>query len=243
MIAILSPAKNMKQAVSPAGMTVPRFEARALALQNLLSTLSPWEIESMMRVSPKLAMRAFGLIQSFDRAQGEAAAFSYDGLAYRSLNAASLDERALGSLQGRVRILSALYGVLRPLDAIRPYRLEMHSRVRVYGQSLYAYWGADIAWALYEETRSVVNLASEEYASAVRPYVPADARFIDVEFRVLRKGRLCIPPPYAKMARGRMARYIAEHAIDEPDGLRAFEEDGWRLDPVRSSGDRLVFSR
>ena len=243
MIAILSPAKNMKTGESPVQGTTPRFEWRACALQRTLAALSPWEIESLMRVSPQLAMRTFALIQSFGQAQPETAAFSYDGLAYRSLDAPSLNARALSSLQERVRILSALYGVLRPLDAIRPYRLEMQSKVRIEGRSLYAYWGADIAKALYEETHTVVNLASEEYASAVRPHVPAYGRFIDVEFQMLHKGRLCVLPTYAKMARGRMARYIAEHEVDDPEGLRAFEEDGWRIDPVRSLGDRIIFTR
>lgn len=243
MIAILSPAKNMKEGISSIGATVPLFASRAEALQDRIRALSPWEIESAMRVSPKLSMKAFALHQSFAQATPHPAAFSYDGLAYQSLDAATLDEAALLSLQARVRILSALYGVLRPLDGIRPYRLEMASRVRVEGKSLYAYWGGDIAQALYAQTDTVVNLASEEYASAVRPYVPSHGRLIDVEFQMPHKGRLRVLPTYAKIARGRMARFIALHAVDDPEDLRGFYDDGWRLDPVRSLGDRLVFTR
>lgn len=243
MLAILSPAKNMKEGCSPMGETVPIFAHRAESLQERIRALSPWEIESAMRVSPQLAMKAFALHQSFAQAIPHPAAFSYDGLAYRSLDAATLGEEALLSLQARVRILSALYGVLRPLDGIRPYRLEMACRVRVEGKSLHAYWGGDIARALYAQTDVVVNLASEEYASAVRPHVPTHGRLIDVEFQMLHKGRLRVLPTYAKMARGRMARFIAVHAVDDPDDLRGFCGDGWQIDPVRSLGNRMIFTR
>lgn len=241
MLTILSPAKNMRAAASAAvpAATAPRFATQTSALYRQLCALAPYEIESLMRVSPALALRACADFAAWQPDGGAPALLAYDGLAYRHLDAASLSGSALEFAQAHLRILSAFYGVLRPLDLIRPYRLEMAHKPA--GQSLYRFWGDALYRDLFAQGQPVVNLASGEYSRAVSPHLRPGDQLITCEFLTFRKGKLQCLATVAKMARGRMARYILERRADDPALLTGFDWDGFAFEPALSSQTTLAF--
>nr|WP_052446754.1 YaaA family protein [Candidatus Soleaferrea massiliensis] len=186
---ILSPAKNMKRGIlESCRTTVPLFPQQTQRLAQLLKGYTAWQLESLMRVNPGIALQAFEDFQRYDNAfSGQPAILSYHGLAYQYLQAESFTRQELERSDAYIRLLSAFYGMLRPLDGIQPYRLEMQCRLRVDGKSLYRFWGDRIYRELFREKEAVVNLASEEYAKMVTPYLSPDDRFITCRF-VTRKG-------------------------------------------------------
>ena len=245
MMALLSPAKNMTAVHRQnASLSRPYFWERAAKLAAALKEYAPWQLESLLGTSPAIAMRAYMDYQAFDpEARGSAALLAYSGLAFRYLDGASLSDEGLDYADGHVRIVSALYGLLRPLDGILPYRLEMQSRLRMEGENLYAYWGDAVYRRLFEEDGVIINLASAEYARMVAPYVQQGERFITCDFLTLRQGRRVMPATAAKMARGRMVRFMVDNRADDPVKLQAFDWDGYAFCPELSSEERYVFLR
>lgn len=240
MLAILSPAKNMQAAACPeVEPTRPRDLPQTRELFALLRGLAPFELESLLRTSPAIALRAAADFAAWEDTGGAPAALAYQGLAYKYLDAASFSADDFACAQERLRLLSAFYGVLRPLDAIRPYRLELQHRPA--GRSLYAFWGDRWYRALYAETDTVVNLASNEYSRAVRPFLQRGDRFLTCEFLTYRKGKLRCLPAVAKMARGSMARYIVKNELGSPEQLPFFDWGGFQYEQSLSSNDTLVF--
>ena len=175
-------------------------------------------------------------------------ALAFDGDVYKGLDARSLDASALEWAQDRVAILSGLYGVLRPLDLLQPYRLEMGTKMKTQrGGSLYAFWGERVTTLLNQQLktlseRTVIDLASGEYGRVVTKKLDA-TRITPVFQEVEADGRHRIISFYAKRARGRMARFAIDGRIDDPAGLKAFSGDGYRFQPDRSEGTRWVFTR
>ena len=242
MIAFLSPAKNMRPAPAPGvSLTRPVFQREADRLASLLRKYSPWELESLLQINPSLAMKAAGYYQDFAEAPATAALSAYYGLAFQHLDAASLTPEDYAWAGEHLRILSALYGVLRPADGIRPYRLELQSRLRVEGQSLYAFWGERIARELFKTGEPVIHLASGEYARAVLPHRRPGDICITCEFSTLRRGRRVTLATGAKMARGEMARFLIKNRLERPANLRAFEWEGYAFAPALSDETRYVF--
>ena len=244
MLSILSPAKNMAavSAAVPVGEPVFRQEADRLAV--LLKSYAPWQLESLLRISPVLAMRAYDAIQAYEPMQaGFPALLSYRGLAYTYLAPETLKPEELLYAQEHLRLLSAQYGLLRPLDGIQPYRLEMGSRLRVDGGDLYAFWGERPCRELFAAGGPVVNLASAEYARMIQRYRLPGEELITCEFRTWRQGRLSMPATDAKMARGRMARYLIQNRIDRPEGLWEFNWDDYAFEPGLSTAEVYVFVR
>ena len=234
MIAMLSPAKNMRPAPSRAvPATVPRRMQEAQTLCQTLRGMPAYELESAMQISPQLALKAAAEFAAWQPEGGGPAVLSYDGLAYKYLDADTLSDGELLYAQDHLRHLSALYGVLRPLDCIRPYRLEMGRRPR--GMNLYRFWGGKLHDDLYADTDVVVNLASSEYSKAVSRQLRPSDRFVTCEFLSARGGRLRCLAARAKMARGAMARYIVRHQVDTPEGLTAFAELGFVFEPALSN--------
>jgi cytoplasmic iron level regulating protein YaaA (DUF328/UPF0246 family) len=176
--------------------------------------------------------------------------FAYRGEVYRGLDADSLDEDSLLFAQRHLRILSGLYGVLRPLDLILPYRLEMGARLaNDRGATLYDFWGGELAQNLREDALReegehpiIVDLASREYTRAVRRD-DLDLPMITPVFRDNRNGRLRSVAMYAKHQRGAMARFIITRRIMDPEELKGYENDGYRFDPDRSTAHEWVFVR
>jgi cytoplasmic iron level regulating protein YaaA (DUF328/UPF0246 family) len=240
---ILSPARSIRNTAIDIMQTKPIFEKETNKLLENLKELNPWELESILKTNEKIAFNAFKNIQDLDlNAKGVPALFAYDGLAYKYLDPLSLSESAIIRAQSTMRIISAFYGLLRPLDGIHPYRLEMQSKLKIDGKNLYDFWGDMICQLLYENDNCVVNLASEEYAKAVRKYVKQNDMFVDIVFQSTVRGQRQTVTTVAKMARGLMARYILESGIETPEAIKYFEWDGFAYIKELSSANRYVFA-
>ncbi|MGI5966184.1 MULTISPECIES: peroxide stress protein YaaA [Anaerotruncus] len=245
MIAIISPAKNMRASALP-GLVPdrPGRLAQTKRLAGILKELSPWQLESLMKINPELALGAFDAFQAFDPAKpGFPALLSYDGLQYKNLQAEDFSPADFSFADEHLRIVSAFYGLLRPSDGIQPYRLELQCRLKVDGKSLYAFWGDALYRELFAAGNPVVNLASAEYAKVIRSHLtPADP-FITVNFLVRKRQKLTCLPTFAKMARGRMARMIVKERLTKPQQLRSFHWDGFSFAENLSDDFTYTFVR
>jgi uncharacterized protein len=254
MLILLSPAKNLDYSPpeTPLPRTAPRLSGDIANLAKVTRKLSRAKIARLMHLSDKLADLNWHRFQAFDPAlDGEdtlQAALAFNGDVYQGLDARSLSQDDLDWAQDHLRILSGLYGVLRPLDAIAPYRLEMGTRLKTgRGNSLYDFWGSRLSKSLNDDLpkgpeRAVVNLASTEYFGAVDKK-SLKARVITCHFKEIKDGEARILSFYAKKARGMMARFAIENRIDQPEGLKAFCAEGYAFDVAASKDDSLVFSR
>ncbi len=255
MIALLSPAKTLDfESPVPAGIrpTKPRLLADSAELVAVLRRLSVANLQSLMDISPALAELNVGRFASWtdrpDRRDARPAILAFRGDVYRGFDVDSLDAAALESAARRVRILSGLYGLLRPLDAILPHRLEMGTSLpNARGGTLHEFWGDRITRRLERDlrdagARAVVNLASAEYARSVR-MKDLPVPVVTPVFREVRDGRSRTLALFAKEARGMMARFIATEALDDPEGLKDFRGGGYRYQPRDSDAGTLVFSR
>lgn len=245
MVVILSPAKNMTVSrLEGVPLSRPRFLERTEELARELKTLSPWQLESLMGINPQLALGAFEGFQEFSpEGEGSPALLAYHGLQYQNMGPGDFTPEEWAFAQKRVRILSAFYGVLKPLDGIQPYRLEFQCRFRPGGKTLYAYWGDTLYRELFSAGEPVMDLASKEYSKGVSKYLKPGDRMIVCDFLVRRKGRLTTLATYAKMARGQMVRWMVQQRVDRPEGLQEFTWEGYRFQPTLSSGERYVFVR
>jgi len=242
MIALLSPAKSLDYArpLPIEEVTSPRFADEAERLAAAAAKLSAKKLSTLMGISDKLAKLNAGRYAGFQDAPERQALFAFNGDVYLGFEARTLDEPGIAFAQDHVRILSGLYGLLRPLDAIRPYRLEMGTRwAPGRAKDLYHYWGKRISAALAADLEAegssiVVNLASKEYWHAVEAHPPKGARIITIDFREDGPKGLYFNSFGAKRARGMMARYLCEHRITDLDGLKGFDSDGYRFTPEGS---------
>ncbi|MEV8466095.1 peroxide stress protein YaaA [Fluviibacterium sp. DFM31] len=253
MLVVVSPAKRLDWAAVDAPVaTAPDFQGDATYLAGVAGKLSKPQLEKLMSISPKLAalnhdrFRAFHAAPEADVTRPAMHAFAGD--TYQGLDAASLDADAQSYARDHLRILSGLYGVLRPFDGIQPYRLEMGSRLKTRaGGTLYAYWGDRIAGALAAQaevtgSRVLVNCASVEYFSAV-DLAALNLPVVTPVFMETRGGAPRIVSFYAKKARGAMARFIVENRLRDAEALRDFNTGGYAYDAGRSTPDKPVFLR
>ena len=248
-IVVISPAKALDE--TPLSPSVPRTEPRLTAhTAELIKTckrLTAPKIKSLMGVSDAIASLNAERFARWDDAAPKQCAFAFDGPAFRALDAASLSADELAHAQTHVRFLSGLYGLLRPFDAVKPYRLEMGSKLETArGSNLYAFWGDAVTTAILEDLESqppsqrfVVNCASQEYWKCVNANLLAE-RGVDV-YTCVFPG----PSVHAKAARGAMCRHVAETRATDPDALRTFAGvDGeWRFVEAKADGKTLVFQR
>lgn len=254
MLAILSPAKTLdyESAVPSLPLTLPDFLPQSEALVGLLRDLSVQEVARLMDLSDKLAAlnvaRFAEWSPEFTDANSRAAVLAFRGDVYEGMAAWTFTTDDHAFAQRHLRILSGLYGLLRPLDRLQPYRLEMGTRLaNPAGRHLYAFWGDTVARALNVALAAqgddvLVNLASEEYnRAALTPALAA--RVISPQFREEKDGLFRMVSFYAKRARGLMAGWMVRERVTEPDALKEFAEDGYRLNLALSAGDTLVFSR
>jgi cytoplasmic iron level regulating protein YaaA (DUF328/UPF0246 family) len=250
MLILLSPAKNLDWSAPPEGLarSEPALMKEAMALAKIAKRLSAGDLARLMELSDKLAVlnrerfQAFGAADS--RARAKQAVLAFNGDVYQGLAAKTLSPDDLAFAQRHVRILSGLYGVLRPLDVIEPYRLEMGTKLaNPRGEDLYDYWGCKIAKALTPEADGViVNLASDEYFSAVDRKALKE-RVITPRFLDVKDGKARPVFMFVKRARGMMARFAIERRIKDPEGLKRFDMGGYQLDAAASSPDAWVFTR
>ena len=254
MLFLLSPAKALDYD-TPSGHvphSQPLFIAQAAELVAVMREKSPQQIASLMKLSDALsglnAARYEAWSPAFTASNSKQAALAFNGDAYQGLDAKTLDEAQLAWAQQHLCILSGLYGVLRPLDWMQPYRLEMGTAlVTGRGKNLYQFWGAQIAdylnaRAAAEVSPVIVNLASEEYFKAVDRKA-LKARVVACVFEEWRGDRYKVISFTAKRARGLMARYAIEHGLATVEKLKGFDAEGYGFDAGASSLDRLVFRR
>jgi cytoplasmic iron level regulating protein YaaA (DUF328/UPF0246 family) len=253
MLTVISPAKrlNEKPHALPEGFapTKPDFAADAVRLAKLARGLTADQLCALMDISPALGALNHDRFRAFRAdAEGRPAAFLFDGDTYAGLEARAMEPDTLRWAQSHLRILSGLYGLLRPLDAIQPYRLEMGSRLaNPKGADLYAYWGTKIAKALNAQMAEVgaavlVNCASQEYFGAVDQKT-LKLPIITPVFLEEKGGQAKIVSFWAKKARGAMTRFIAQNHLTDPADLRGFNIGGYAFRSDMSDATRLVFLR
>jgi len=249
MLVVVSPAKKLNmQPVDGINPTQPAFNKNAEELVNVARKLSPSDLQSLMALSVNLAQLNADRFADFGTQETKPAALAFAGDTYQGLEAASLDPDEMAWAQNHLRILSGLYGVLRPLDAIEPYRLEMGSRLKTKkGASLYDYWGSQLSTALNEQaaatkSRALVNCASQEYFGAVDLAALAMPVITPV-FMEYKDGKAKIVSFYAKKARGAMARYIVQNRLQAPADLQSFDSGDYRYQADDSDAQKLVFMR
>ena len=250
MLAFLSPAKSLDYSsqIPTFRETAPRFEAESVVLAGAAAGLSVQRLRDIMDISENLAELNAERFASFENLPSRPAIYAFAGDVYIGFQAKSLAEDAILFAQDHVRMLSGLYGLLRPLDAIRPYRLEMGTRWSPATGDLYSFWGnriADLAAAdlAHEGSNIIVNLASREYWSAVEGRLPAGVRVITIDFREEGPEGLRFNTFAAKRARGAMARSICEHRLSNPEALKDCAIEGHVFDPANSDGDFWRFVR
>lgn len=249
MIALLSPAKTLDfdRVLPPLAVTAPRFAEEAQSLAKSAANLTQKRLAELMHISPRLAKLNAERFRDFAELPERQALFAFAGDVYTGFEAHTLDEAGVAFAQDHVRMLSGLYGLLRPLDAIRPYRLEMGTRWAPRHKSLTDWWGDRIAQVLRdaiaeEGSGTVLNLASQEYFAAVKGRL-AGIRVIEVEFREPGPDGPRFISFNAKRARGMMARWLCEHHVTDTEAMRGFDSDGYRFDAAESEADRWRFIR
>ena len=247
MLILLSPAKTLDfERPFDDDSTQPRFATDASRLARAAAKLGPASLGKLMHISATLADLNHQRFKGFAKAEQRPAIRAFAGDVYRGFDAASADADTLAFAQDHLRILSGLYGALRPLDAIRPYRLEMGTRWAPDGDRLVDHWGAKVAKALAADLRAegsklVVNLASNEYFAVVKGQLPKAARIIAPDFRVETAKGLQFQSFTAKVARGAMARWLCDERVADPAALPDFDRDGWAFDPAGSTPDKPLF--
>ena len=254
MLLVLSPAKKLDydSTVRTTLHTKPLFVEQASGLIDVLKKKSASQVAELMSLSDALArlnVERYGAWQPrFTRSNSRQAVLAFNGDVYEGLQAPTLSDEQLEWAQEHVAILSGLYGVLRPLDLMQPYRLEMGTRLATsHGQNLYDYWGSSIAQYLNKRLAKqadpvLLNLASEEYFKSV-DLKTLKARVVQCVFQDQKNGAWKVISFHAKRARGLMARYVIEKRIDEPGALRRFASEGYAYAAKESTPDRLVFRR
>ena len=248
VIALISPAKTLDfdSPLPPVTPTAPRFEDAAAALARAAARLPQKRLRELMHISKALAKLNHERFVAFDEAPARPALYAFAGDVYQGLDAATLEEPAVAFAQGHLRMLSGLYGLLRPLDAIRPYRLEMGVRWAPRRKKLTDWWDDRVATLLLDDlaaegSGTILNLASQEYWAAVEGRLPADVRVVTVDFREGAERRFV--SFHAKRARGMVARWLVEHQVAEPEAMQAFDDDGYRFDADASTADHWTFTR
>jgi hypothetical protein len=253
MLFVISPAKNLDFETTAITKTAsqPRYLAQSTKLITQLKKLSVQQVASLMSLSDKLAGLNLSRFQSwatpFSADNAKQAILAFNGDVYTGLDATTLDEAGFIFAQQHLRILSGLYGVLKPLDYMQPYRLEMGTKLaNEAGKDLYDFWGNELTNALIAEPafadKVLINLASNEYFKAIKTK-QLNARIITPIFKDAKNGEYKIISFYAKKARGLMSRYIIDHKITEPEKIKKFDTDGYYFSEAQSSGDDWVFLR
>lgn len=254
MITLLSPAKklNFDPLETPLEITRPRLAKDTREIASVAKQQSAADLKQLMHISDKLAELNAERFKAFDLSgrsnSAKPAGLTFDGDVYWGLEAKSMDQETLAYAQDHLRILSGLYGLLRPMDAIQPYRLEMGTKMEnPRGKSLYDFWGSRIGEALKgdlseHQDRTIVNLASNEYFKAVDTQV-LPSTVITASFLNVKDGEARRLMYHVKYARGLMARWIMENRLDRAEGLKDFNAEGYAFDANASTTNEIVFTR
>jgi cytoplasmic iron level regulating protein YaaA (DUF328/UPF0246 family) len=254
MISIISPAKKLNFSVVPIQrpVTEPVFKDEAFSLASLASELSITELSQLMSISNNLAKLNYNRFQEFKKqpitVETKPAALAFNGDTYSGLKAEIFTSEDFDFAQKNLRILSGLYGILRPLDSIQPYRLEMGSALHSpKGDNLYDYWSKDVTRRLGEElskkdSHTIINLASIEYSKVIS-IGDLDAKIVTPQFLEEREGKFKNISFFSKKARGAMARFIIINRIEKPMDILAFDLENYKYSPNLSTDDKPTFTR
>lgn len=254
MLIVVSPAKTLDYE-TPAKtkvFTQPDYLNKSQELISRLRQLQPQEIASLMKVSDKIAGLNFDRYQAwnkkFTQKNAKQCVLAFKGDVYTGLDAESFNSKDFNFAQQHFRILSGLYGLLRPLDLMQAYRLEMGTKLDTdHGKNLYEFWGSTITEGLNAQLKKIksdtlVNLASNEYFKAVKPK-ELNAEIITPAFKEFKDGDYKMIGIYAKKARGMLSRYIIKHQISDPEDIKDFDDEDYRFNKKLSKGNTWVFSR
>ena len=253
MIIVISPAKNLDfDSKYDFEVTKPRLLKFTNELISNLKDKSIQDIEKLMSISTSLATLNAQRFHNFktnpSSEHTQPAIFAFNGDVYQGLQASSFNSKKMEFAQKHLRILSGLYGILRPLDMIQPYRLEMGTQLAFDDyKTLYDYWDTKIMNLLLEDLKTqndniIINLASNEYFKSVNKK-EFSANIIDIEFKDFKNDQYKIISFFAKKARGLMSKYIIDNAISDPNDLKGFDYEGYYYDPVASSAQKIAFKR
>lgn len=252
MITLLSPAKslNFEDKAPVNEFTTPHFTDETQKLAKILKKYSSKKIGDLMKLSPALSDLNYERYQNFSDKytlnNSKQAAWAFTGEVYRGLDANSLSKEDVKYAQDNLRLLSGIYGVLRPLDLMQPYRLEMGTKLKVTPKidNLYKFWGSKITEKLNEEARgeAIINLASNEYFKSVKPK-ELNVPVITPIFKDFKNGQYKTIMTFAKNARGVMARYIIQNKLSDVEDLKGFDGNGYSFDAKQSTETDWVFVR
>ncbi|AWW30107.1 peroxide stress protein YaaA [Echinicola strongylocentroti] len=250
MIALISPAKTLDMSTTDISLaTQPDFKTDIKALVSIMKKKSAGDIKQLMKVSDNIAQlneeRYHNFHKDFTPENSKQSLLAFKGDVYRSMEVDNYSEEDLAFAQDHLRILSGLYGLLKPLDLIQPYRLEMGiSLENKKGKNLYEYWGTKISKAINKaaDGQPVINLASQEYAKAVDKKA-LKSPMIHVNFKEYRDGKYKVIGIFAKQARGMMADHIIKHKITDPEQLKLFNREGYEFSEPQSKENEWIFVR
>ena len=221
----------------------PEFLEEADILRRYISGLSYGEAKALWKCNDKIAEQNFERFRDMDLKKNlTPAIMAYEGIQYQYMAPNVLDEISLAYVQEHLRILSGFYGIVKPLDGIVPYRLEMQAKANVDGhKNLYDFWGKRLAEKLFSETDTIINLASKEYSKCVSVYLTPEIRFITCVFGEYVNGKIVEKGTYAKMARGEMVRFLAERQAQSPEDMKMFDRLGYKYHAEASDEKTYVF--
>ncbi len=253
MISVISPAKTLDfESSCPEAYSLPRLHKESLELINVLREKSSEDIQRLMDISENIAdlnVHRYKKFTTGKRSKNtKQSVYAFKGDVYIGLEAEQLSNEDMDFAQTHLRILSGLYGLLRPLDLIQPYRLEMGTRLAFDDyNTLYNYWQDKIAKLVLRDLKAqgdkvVINLASNEYFKSIARK-SLKAKIIDIEFKDFNNGEYKVVSFFAKKARGMMARYIIQNRINEPEELKGFDYEGYYFDPNESNDSKFAFKR
>ena len=243
---IISPAKKMKiDTESLPWRDLPVFLPKTEAIVQVLQGMGYDELKKLWKCNDAIAAVNAERLADMDlHTRLTPAVLAYEGIQYQYMAPGVFTDQELDYVQEHLRILSGFYGVLKPFDGVRLYRLEMQAKLEVCeAKDLYSYWNNSVAEYLLGETNCIINLASKEYSSCVSKYLPEHVRFITCVFgeekngKVIEKGTMC------KIARGEMVRFLAENRVEDPEEIKAFDRLEYRFDASRSDENTFVFLR
>ena len=243
---ILSPAKKMKvdvDSIAPVGLS--ECIDKTTEILSWLKGKSTEELKTIWKCNDKIVEQNVNRLENMDLYQRlTPAILSYEGIAFQYMAPSVFEDRQFEYVQNHLRILSAFYGVLKPMDGVTPYRLEMQAKVGIGdAKNLYEYWGDLLYRSVIDNSRIIINLASKEYSKCIEKYLTPQDKYITITFCELSGDKLVTKGTYAKMARGEMVRFMAENNIENPEGIQKFDRLGYLFRSDLSSDSEYVFER
>ena len=243
---ILSPAKKMNENtddIAPQGL--PVFMEQTETIKHFMRGLSYAEAKKLWACNDKIAEQNYARFRDMDLYHGlTPAILSYEGIAYQYMAPSVFENGEFDYVQEHLRILSAFYGVVKPMDGVTPYRLEMQARAKINGtKDLYEFWGDTLYREVLDESRIIINLASKEYSKCIEKYLTPEDTYITCIFGELADGKVVQKGVYAKMARGEMVRFMAEKHVEDPAEMKKFDRLGYAYSEEKSTLNTYVFIR